>query len=97
MSVTKEPRPSSFRPNVTVVTAGAHIDSPSPAGGGAPSNTSVETIFSPGMTARQALRYAIARLAIDLVSGPAGLASALRTGLLDAPCNSRSVPLDIGC
>jgi len=35
-----------------------------------------------------ALRYAMARLAVDLVSGPAGLAATLRTGLLDAPWNT---------
>ena len=46
--------------------------------------------------ARQALRYAMARLAIQLVSGPDGLAAALRRGLLDAPYNSKSVVLDIG-
>jgi hypothetical protein len=46
--------------------------------------------------ARQAHRYAIARLAVDFVSGPGGLASALRTGLLDHPCNTPSLPLDIG-
>ena len=39
--------------------------------------------MSPG--ARQAHRYAIARLAVDFVSGPGGLASALRTGLLEPP------------
>jgi hypothetical protein len=50
--------------------------------------------LSPG--ARQALRYAIARLAIDLVSGPAGIASTLRTGLLSHPWNTPSLPLDIG-
>jgi len=44
----------------------------------------------------QALRYAIARLAIDLVSGPGGLASVLRRGLLGAPYNGKSVVLDIG-
>jgi hypothetical protein len=44
----------------------------------------------------QALRYAIAKLAIDLVSGPGGLASALRRSLLDAPYNGKSVILDIG-
>jgi hypothetical protein len=44
----------------------------------------------------QALRYAIARLAIDFVSGPSGIASALRTGLLQPPFNTPSLPLDIG-
>jgi hypothetical protein len=33
----------------------------------------------------QAHRYAIARLAIDFVSGPGGIAAALRTGLLEPP------------
>jgi hypothetical protein len=46
--------------------------------------------------ALRALRYAIARLAVDLVSGPGGLASALRRSLLDAPYNGKSVVLDIG-
>ena len=46
--------------------------------------------------ARQAHRYAIARLAVDFVSGPGGLASALRTGLLEPPYSTRSLPLDIG-
>jgi hypothetical protein len=44
----------------------------------------------------QALRYAIARLAVDFVSGPGGLASALRTGLLERPFSTPSLPLDIG-
>ncbi len=44
----------------------------------------------------QALRYAIARLAIDLVSGPAGIAAALRRELLGPPCSTPSLPLDIG-
>jgi hypothetical protein len=43
-----------------------------------------------------ALRYAMARLAVDLVSGPAGLAAILRTQLLEAPWNTPSLPLDIG-
>jgi hypothetical protein len=43
-----------------------------------------------------ALRYAMARLAIDLVSGPAGIAAVLRTGLLEAPYHTPSLPLDIG-
>jgi hypothetical protein len=46
--------------------------------------------------AAQALRYAIARLAIDFVSGPGGIAAALRTGLLELPFNTPSLPLDIG-
>ena len=45
---------------------------------------------------RQAHQYAIARLAIDFVSGPSGLASALRTGLLEPPFNTSSLPLDVG-
>jgi hypothetical protein len=46
--------------------------------------------------ARQAHRYAIARLAVDFVSGPGGIASALRTGLLEHPYSTPSLPLDIG-
>ena len=44
----------------------------------------------------QALRYALARLAVDLVSGPAGVASILRRGLLEHPWNTQSFPLDVG-
>jgi Domain of unknown function (DUF222) len=44
----------------------------------------------------RALRYAIARLAIDFVSGPAGIAAVLRQGLLGKPWNTPSQPLDIG-
>jgi hypothetical protein len=43
-----------------------------------------------------ALRYVIARLAIDLVSGPGGIAAILRTGLLKAPYDTPSLPLEIG-
>jgi hypothetical protein len=50
--------------------------------------------LSPGAWA--ALRYAIARLAVDFLSGPNGLAAALRIGLLQAPYNTPSLPLDIG-
>jgi hypothetical protein len=46
--------------------------------------------------AMQALRYTIARLAIDFVSGPSGIASVLRTTLLAPPYSTPSVPLDIG-
>jgi Domain of unknown function (DUF222) len=46
--------------------------------------------------AHEALRMQVARLAIDFVSGPAGIAGFLRTHLLGAPYNSASLPLDIG-
>ncbi len=38
----------------------------------------------------------MARLAVDLVSGPAGVAAVLRQGLLSKPYNTPSLPLDIG-
>ncbi len=44
----------------------------------------------------RALRYAMARLAVDLVSGPAGVAALLRQCLLGKPYNTPSLPLDIG-
>ena len=44
----------------------------------------------------RALRYAVARLAVDLVSGPTGVASTLRRGLLEHPWDTPSLPLDIG-
>src|SRR5215469_9546134 len=36
-------------------------------------------------------------MAADAMSGPGGLASYLRTRLLDAPYNAGSLPLDVGC
>ena len=44
----------------------------------------------------EALQHALARLAIQFVSGPGAIASALRRGLLGAPLNTRSVILDVG-
>jgi hypothetical protein len=46
--------------------------------------------------ASRALRHGMARLAVDLVSGPSGVAAILRQGLLDKPYNTPSLPLDIG-
>jgi hypothetical protein len=44
----------------------------------------------------EALQYTMARLAIQFVSGPGAIASALRRALLDAPLNGKSVILDVG-
>jgi Domain of unknown function (DUF222) len=44
----------------------------------------------------EALQYAMARLAIQFVSGPGAIASALRRALLDAPLNGKSAILDVG-
>ena len=44
----------------------------------------------------RAIRHAMARLAVDLVSGPSGVAAVLRQGLLEKPWNTPSFPLDIG-
>jgi Domain of unknown function (DUF222) len=46
--------------------------------------------------ARAMLQRAIIGAAIDLVSGPGGLASVLRTGLLGAGLAGPSLPLDVG-
>jgi len=59
-------------------------------------SASTVSVGTPSTDALQAHRYAIARLAIDFVSGPAGLASALRRGLLEHPYSTQSLPLDIG-
>jgi hypothetical protein len=78
-------------------TAAANTASRNGASGGI--GASAETAAAPpgaASEARSALRYAIARLAIDLVSGPAGIAATLRQGLLDKPWNAPSLPLDIG-
>ena len=63
----------------------AAVPGPRPAPGGR-----ARERFTPD--AMQALRYAIARLAIDFVSGPAGIAGWLRTTLLAPPYNTPSAP-----
>jgi len=49
-----------------------------------------------GLVSREALQRAIIGKAVDLVSGPGGLASFLRTRELGAPLGGPSLPLDIG-
>ncbi len=48
-----------------------------------------------GLAERAARQLIIAR-ALDVLSGPAGLAAYLRTGMLDGPAASISLPLDVG-
>jgi Domain of unknown function (DUF222) len=50
----------------------------------------------PTPQALEMLRHAIIGKAVDLVSGPGGLASFLRTRLLDARLAGPSLPLDVG-
>ncbi len=50
----------------------------------------------PTAQAQEMLRHAIIRTAVDLVSGPDGLASFLRTRLLGARLAGPSLPLDVG-
>jgi len=66
------------------------IGGPRPASPGAPGQPPLPP------EAWEALQRALARLAIQFVSGPQALASALRRTLLAAPLNGKSVPLDIG-
>jgi len=75
---------------LALTAAGGH----QPAGGEADGGPVAPKPLSP--QARAALRYSIARLAVDFVSGPDGLASLLRRNLLQQPFNTASLPLDIG-
>ena len=50
----------------------------------------------PAPQGEEMLRHAIIGKAVDLVSGPGGLASFLRTRLLDARLAGPSLPLDVG-
>jgi hypothetical protein len=79
--------------------AGDPAGSPSnPDGDGCPGSAAACGSRSQGLPpeAWRALRHTMARLAIDLVSGPAGVAAVLRRGLLDKPWSTPSLPLDIG-
>jgi hypothetical protein len=77
-------------PGTATQTARGPGDQGEAPGKGGPSSSAV----SP--EAWRALRYAMARLAIDLVSGPHGAAAILRQGLLGKPYSAPSLPLDIG-
>jgi hypothetical protein len=60
------------------------------------SNPSAPGPRPPTEQAQEMLRHAIISRAIDLVSGPGGLASFLRTRLLGARLAGPSLPLDVG-
>jgi hypothetical protein len=77
-----------------VIGGGDHSDDDGSGSGDSDQGGAGSRAMSP--EAYAALRYAIARLAVDLVSGPAGVAAVLRGGLLQAPYNTPSLPLDIG-
>jgi hypothetical protein len=64
-----------------------------PASGESPSGQSP---FGPGTPMGARVRRLILRHAADLLSGPAGLAAFLRTGLLPGPAGTVSLPLDVG-
>jgi hypothetical protein len=88
--VTGTVNPAVIDQMIDLARTAAQAGAPGPAGQGRPRSQGL----SP--EAWRALRHAMARLAIDLVSGPAGVAAILRQGLLDQPYNTPSLPLDIG-
>jgi hypothetical protein len=55
-----------------------------------------ESPFGPGSPMGARVRRLILRHAADVLSGPAGLAAFLRTGLLPGPAGTASLPLDVG-
>jgi hypothetical protein len=84
---------------IDLARAAAEADAPDdPASADDPGSAASVRTRTRGLSpqAWRALRYAMARLAIDLVSGPSGAAAVLRQGLLDKPWNTPSLPLDIG-
>jgi hypothetical protein len=69
-----------------------------PGSGRSPSGRSPsgESPFGPGSPMGARVRRLILRHAADVLSGPAGLAAFLRTGLLPGPAGTPSLPLDVG-
>jgi hypothetical protein len=80
-------------------TAGQPGDAPAdpgPAEDPADGNPRLHGLRPPTAQGEEMLRHAIIRTALDLVSGPGGLASFLRTRLLDGRLAGPSLPLDVG-
>ena len=94
--VTGTVNPDAIDQMISLARTAAEASAPPPAEPGDPAEAGRAPVQALSPEAWRALRYAMARLAVDLVSGPAGVAAALRRGLLDKPYNTPSLPLDIG-
>jgi hypothetical protein len=81
---------------VTLCAALAHLDQAEPDRAEPASSSAPPAPAAPGTRSREALENAIIGKAVDLLSGPTGLASFLRTGLLGARLAGPSLPLDVG-
>jgi hypothetical protein len=68
----------------------------SPGAPGRPDRRDGEAGAARRRLAGQAVRQIVLAYAADLMSGPAGLAACLRTGLLNGPAAAASLPLDTG-
>jgi hypothetical protein len=66
-------------------------------GTGTPDDSSPDIPAAFGGRSREALEQAVIGKAVELLSGPGGLASFLRRRLLGARLGGPSLPLDIGC
>jgi hypothetical protein len=76
--------------------AGAQAGQAAPGGTGGTGTGGLPPFPRPmSAEAHAALRHQVARLTLDFVSGPAGIASFLRTRLAGAPFNAASQPLDV--
>ncbi len=70
--------------------------SPPPVGLPPPAGLLPAGLPSSAGPARARLRATLLRWAIEVLSGPRGLAADLRTSLLDGPLGRKSLPLDVG-
>jgi hypothetical protein len=93
--VTGRPDPAVIDQMIDLARTAAEAAAPGPVPPGTPAGSSRRR---PALSAEawRALRYGMLRLAVDLVSGPAGTAALLRRALLQVPYTTPSLPLDIG-
>jgi hypothetical protein len=88
-----QPGPTAAEPGQTAAQPGAAGPAASPASAASPAPAGPRP---PTPQALEMLRHAIIGKAVDLVSGPGGLASFLRTRQLGARLAGPSLPLDVG-